>query len=126
MTQPIRILHLEDDPNDAELVAMQLSAEGLTHDLVRVKSEAEFSAALDKHTFDVILADNSGPRFSGREALALARKKHPAVPFLFVSGSLEGEAAIAAMKSGSDGYVVKHRLSELIPAIQHALDTKNK
>ena len=123
---PIRILHLEDDPIDAELIAMQLSSEHLDSKIVLVKSEAEFSEALTKGEFDVILADNAGPRFSGRDALAIARDKQPTVPFLFVTGSAEGESAVAAMKSGSDGYVLKHRLAELVPAIQRALETKNK
>jgi sigma-B regulation protein RsbU (phosphoserine phosphatase) len=126
MTAPIRILHLEDDPNDAELIAMHLSSQGLSHELVRVKSQAEFTAALEKGGFDIILADNSGPAFSGRNALTLARQKLPHAAFVYVTGSAEGEATIASMKSGSDGFVLKHQLSELIPAIQRALQAKNK
>ena|SRR5258706_11765940 len=126
MTPPIRILHLEDDSNDAELVAMQLSSEGLPYELVRVKSQEEFSAALESGNFDVILADNSGPRFTGLDALRAAREKLPMARFLFVTGSIEGDSTLAAMRSESDGIVVKHELFELVPAIQRALQTKNK
>jgi CheY-like chemotaxis protein len=124
MTSSLRILHLEDDPNDAELIALQLAAEGWTPDIVRVKSHAEYSAALDRGGFHVILSDNSGPSFKGHDALELAKEKLPNVPFLFVSGSAEGDAAIAAMKSGADGYVFKNELSQLAPAIERALNTK--
>src|SRR5690349_12421425 len=97
MSQAIRILHLEDDPNDAELIAIQLESESFPHELVQVKSHTEFLAALERGAFDVILADNSGPSFSGRDALALARQKLPQASFLFVSGSTEGESTIAAL-----------------------------
>jgi CheY-like chemotaxis protein len=126
MTAPLRILHLEDDPNDAELLLLHLAAEAIPHTIVQVNSQAEFTEALEKGTFDVILSDNSGPYFSGQSALALAREKLPHAAFLFVTGSVQGEATTAAMKSGSDGFVVKDRLSELVPAIQRALQAKNK
>jgi sigma-B regulation protein RsbU (phosphoserine phosphatase) len=124
MTSSIRILHLEDDPNDAELIALQLASDGWTPDIVLVKSHAEYTAALGRGGFEVILADNSGPSFKGRDALALAREKLPNVPFLFVSGSAVGDAAVAAMKSGADGYVSKNDLSQLAPTIERALDAK--
>src|SRR5204862_127166 len=111
MTKIIRILHLEDDPNDAELISLQLAAEGQTFDIMHVKSHREYSAALERGGFQVILADNAGPSFKGHDALKLAREKLPDVPFLFVSGSVIGDAAVAALKSGADGFVSKNDLS---------------
>jgi CheY-like chemotaxis protein len=126
MTAPIRILHLEDDPNDAELIALHLSSQDLAHALVQVKSQAEFMAALEKDKFDLILADNSGPSFSGRNALTLAREKLPQAAFILLTGSFEGEVARAEMKKDADGYVLKDDLTELVPTIQRALQAKNK
>jgi sigma-B regulation protein RsbU (phosphoserine phosphatase) len=126
MTSPIRILHLEDDAIDAELITMHLDSQGFSYKLVRVNSQAEFTAALEQGGFDLILSDNSGPRFRGKDALAMASEKLPHAAFLFVTGTVHGDADQAALKSGSDGLVLKHKLSDLVPAIQRALQAKNK
>ena len=126
MTKPIRILHLEDEDNDAELIALELDSHGWPHELVHVQTQKEFLAALAASTFDIILADNSGPSFRGSDALAMAREKSPQAAFLFVSGTAVRDNAVAAMKSNSDGFVLKDHISDLLPAIQRALETKKK
>jgi phosphoserine phosphatase RsbU/P len=121
MTQSLRILHLEDDPMDAELVLMTLSAEGLDCEVQVVSRREEFGSALERGGIDLILADFALPAFDGMSALAMVREKLPDLPFVFVSGKLGEEAAIESLKSGATDYVLKSRLSRLGPAVQRAL-----
>src|SRR3989304_9780717 len=99
MASPVRILHLEDDPNDVELVRAALEADGLACEVARVETRAEFLAAVEGGGFDLILADYSLPAFDGLSALAIAREKRPEAPFLFVSGALGAEVGIETLKS---------------------------
>ena len=117
----MKILHLEDNPNDAELVAVQLQRQGMNVRMDRVQSRADFCAALLQEDLDLILSDFTLPGFDGLAALELARKNRPDVPFLFVSGTIGEEVAIEALKSGATDYVLKHRLARLVPAVQRAL-----
>ena len=121
-SMPLRILHLEDNPNDAELVQAMLAADGIACDLVRVETRDKFLAALDKGGLDLILCDYSIPSFDGRTALALAKEKCPDLPFLFVSGTIGEERAIEALKGGATDYVLKDRPARLAPAVRRALD----
>lgn len=121
MTQRLRILHLEDDPMDAELVLMALTAEGLDCEVQVVSRRDEFYTALERGGMDLILADFALPAFDGMTALAMVRQKLPDLPFVFVSGKLGEEAAIESLKSGATDYVLKSRLSRLVPAVQRAL-----
>ena len=122
MTQSLRILHLEDDPMDAELVMMALSAQGLKCEVQVVSRHEEFGSALDRGGIDLVLADFALPAFDGMSALAIVREKYPDLPFVFVSGKLGEEAAIESLKSGATDYVLKSRLSRLGPAVQRALN----
>ena len=122
MTQSLRILHLEDDPMDAELVLMTLLAEGFHCEVQVVSKREEFSAALERGGIDVILADFALPAFDGMSALAMTREIRPDLPFVFVSGKLGEEAAIESLQSGATDYVLKNRLSRLVPAVQRALN----
>jgi len=121
MTKSLRILHLEDDPMDAELVQMTLSAEGVDCEIQVVSRREEFGVALERGGIDLILADFALPTFDGMSALGMVRELHPDLPFVFVSGKLGEEAAIESLKSGATDYVLKNRLSRLVPAVQRAL-----
>lgn len=118
----LRILHLEDNGNDAELVAATLASEALPGEFVRVDSQAGFIAALETHDFDLILSDYSMPGFDGVRAHDIARARRPDIPFLFVSGTMGEEVAVDCLKDGATDYVLKHRLSRLAPAVRRALD----
>ncbi len=122
MKSSFRILYLEDDKNDVELVQAKLEEEGFTCDITHVETQADFVAALDKGGFDIILADYKLPSFDGLSALAIAREKTPDVPFIFVSGVMGEERAIETLQSGATDYVLKQRLSRLGPAIRRALE----
>lgn len=120
MRQAIRILHLEDDPADAELIAATLASEGLVCDWVRVSSRTQFTAAIDG-PYDLILSDFSIPGFDGIRAQALARERRPDLPFVFVSGTIGEEVAIERLKEGATDYVLKQRISRLPGAVRRAL-----
>jgi PAS domain S-box-containing protein len=117
----LRILHLEDDANDAELVRAQLEGEGFRCDVVRVDTVDGFAANLDPERVDIVLSDYSMPSFNGVAALTMARERCPEVPFLFVSGTIGEERAIEAMQMGATDYVLKQRLARLGPAVRRAL-----
>lgn len=118
----LRILHLEDNRKDRELVRETLSAEGVECEIQYAESRAEFNAAVENNHYDLILADHSLPGFDGVTALHIAREKRPETPFVFVTGSMGEERAIETMKGGATDYVLKHRLSRLSVAIRRAIN----
>jgi len=118
---PLRILHLEDDPVDAELIATTLIEGGIPCQSKVVDTRQAFVAALKECRSDLILADYSIPGFDGMTALTLARQHCPDVPFLFVSATIGEELAIDAMHHGATDYVLKQRLGRLVPSVQRAL-----
>src|ERR1700676_3732473 len=121
MQQPLRILSVEDDPKDAELIQGLLETEGLVCEVTRVDTEAALLASVEQGGIDLILADYSLPSFDGISALKVAMKACPDVPFIFVSGTLGEEVAIEALKIGATDYVLKTRLSRLVPSVLRAL-----
>src|SRR3984893_2110063 len=121
MRQPLRILSIEDDPNDAKLIQDLLEAEGVVCEVTRVDTQAALVASIEQGGIDLILADYSLPSFDGISALKFAMKACPDVPFIFVSGTLGEEVAIEALKIGATDYVLKTRLSRLVPSVLRAL-----
>jgi PAS domain S-box-containing protein len=118
---PLHFLHLEDDDADADIVRRTLEREGVVCTVTRVDTEADFRARLAHGGVDLILADYTLPEFDGIAALNLARHVMPDVPFIFLSGTLDEELAIDALKIGATDYVFKTRLSRIVPAVQRAL-----
>ena len=121
MNSQLRILHLEDDSRDAELVRETLEAEGIRCQVACVESEAPFIAWLEKGGFDLIFADYTLPSFDGLSALKSAHQIRPLVPFIFVSGTLDEEIAIEALKIGATDYVLKQYPDRLPSAIRRAV-----
>ena len=126
MKTPLRLLLLEDDPIDADLIAATLSEAGLACTTLRIDTRSDFLAALNDSGFDLILADYSIPGFDGMTALSLARQLAPDVPFLFVSATIGEELAIDAMHHGATDYVLKQRLGRLVPSVQRALRERDE
>src|SRR5690348_11669029 len=112
---------LEDDAADAELTKFQLRKAGMQFSASRVETREDYLEALDERPPDLILSDYSLPGFNGHDALALAREKCPETPFIFVTGTMGEEVAIETLKSGATDYVLKTRLSRLMPAVNRAL-----
>ena len=87
--ESIRILHLEDNNHDAELIAYHLQKQSLDCHITHVGTKEEFLQALKSGQFDIIISDYSLPKCNGLEALKIAREKYPDIPFVFYSRSLE-------------------------------------
>jgi DNA-binding NtrC family response regulator len=121
MPAPLQILSLEDDPRDTELIQELLEADGIVSEFTRVETEARFLEVLDRQNVDLILADYTLPSFDGLSALNLAKGRCPDVPFIFVSGTLGEDISIEALKIGATDYVLKTRLSRLVPSVHRAL-----
>ncbi len=121
MKPPLRLLHLEDDPVDAELITTTLIEGNIPCQSQLVDTRQAFVAALKEGRMDLILADYSIPGFDGMTALTLARQHCPDVPFLFVSATIGEELAIDTMHQGATDYVLKQRLGRLVPSVQRAL-----
>ena len=117
----IHILMLEDDSADAELTKFALRKGGLNFSLARVDSRTDYVKQLEEHPPALILSDYSLPGFNGHDALQIAIKKCPEIPFIFVTGTMGEEVAIETLKSGATDYVLKTRLSRLMPAVARAL-----
>ena len=122
MNRPLRILHLEDDPDYCDLVRSLLAKEGFEVEVVLVKNRAEFEAALVAEKFDIILADYMLPSYNGLEALRAAREKCPETPLLLVSGTIGELAAIESFKSGATDYVLKQWPERLVPTVRRAVE----
>jgi two-component system cell cycle sensor histidine kinase/response regulator CckA len=118
---PLRLLQLEDNTIDAELITATLIEGGIPCQSQLVDTRQAFVAALKEGRTDLILADYSIPGFDGMTALILARQHCPDVPFLFVSATIGEELAIDAMHQGATDYVLKQRLGRLVPSVQRAL-----
>jgi len=118
---PLRLLQLEDNPVDAELITATLIEGNIPCQSQLVDTRQAFVAALKEGRMDLILADYSIPGFDGMTALILARQHCPDVPFLFVSATIGEELAIDAMHQGATDYVLKQRLGRLVPSVQRAL-----
>lgn len=122
MTAITRILHLEDDPTDAELVQDRMRAQGLAVEWVVAHDQAEFRHALQTGGFHLILADYALPTFDGLSALVLARELCPDVPVIVISGQIGEERAIELLKHGAIDFVPKTRLDRLALTIQRTLE----
>jgi len=118
---PLRLLHLEDDPIDADLITTTLTEGNIPCQSQVVDTRQAFVTALKEGRMDLILADYSIPGFDGMTALTLARQHCPDVPFLFVSATIGEELAIDAMHQGATDYVLKQRLGRLVPSVQRAI-----
>ncbi len=121
MNKIIRILHLENDINDAELVREKLAQANINCSIDVIETEAEFLKLLNEKEYQLILGDYTLPTYDGILALEYASNNYPQIPFVLVSGSIEEDAGIESLLHGASDYVSKRKLSRLIPAIKRAL-----
>jgi len=119
--KPLRVLLIEDSESDAELAMWRLKEAGYVCTFRCAVNEIEMRAALRAELPDLILSDFSLPGFDGMSALAIARAEAPAVPFIFLSGTIGEERAIEALKCGAIDYVLKSNPKRLVPAVERAL-----
>jgi two-component system cell cycle sensor histidine kinase/response regulator CckA len=121
MGTPLRVLMIEDSEDDAALLLRELQRG--SYDVVseRVDLPDTLNSALDAKTWDLVVSDFSMPHFSGTDALRLLRATGSQVPFIFVSGAMGEETAVAALQDGAQDYLLKTNLKRLVPAVQRAL-----
>ena len=124
MKDHLRILLLEDSDTDAEIVERFLKKTNPHYKFKRVMSEDSFINALDEFQPDLILSDNSMPRFSATEALEIKKQRSLQIPFIMVSGTATEEFAAGIVKMGADDYLLKDRLTRLPAAIDGSTETK--
>ena len=118
---PLRILLVEDSPEDAELMSEQILDAGLEARFERVESAGELRQALAGFLPDIVLSDLSMPGFSGDEALRIVRESAPDVPFIFVSGTMGEDNAVEALQKGANDYIIKHQPARLPSAVARAV-----
>jgi DNA-binding NtrC family response regulator len=116
-----RILILEDEAWDAELAQRLLTGAGLNLEALVVDTKAAFIEQLAAFRPNIILSDYHLPGFSGEDALKIAQEHYPDIPFVFWSGVLGDEAAVALIKQGATDYVLKDRPARLPSVIMRAL-----
>lgn len=123
----LRILLIEDNADDAELIALELEDAGFNHQLHRVELINELDAALQRDDWSLVLCDSRLPGYTGAEAFERVRERMPEVPFLFCTGGAqEDDPALANAIESAHGWVSKDRLTQLSGAMRSALGlTKN-
>ncbi|MCE5265621.1 MAG: PAS domain S-box protein [Deltaproteobacteria bacterium] len=122
MDKTLRILMLEDNPADTELIQFELSEARIDFAAKVVMTEEDFVHGLQTFSPDVILSDYDLPRYTGALALAEAKKRCPDVPFILVTGAVSEDRAIEILTSGAKDYVMKSRLNRVVPAVRRALE----
>jgi two-component system, cell cycle sensor histidine kinase and response regulator CckA len=118
---PLRILHLEDNPYDTEIVSALLADENIPFEIQRVETRKDFEAALEKGDCTLVISDFSLPSFDGLKALALTRGRVADLPFILFSGTIGEETAIECLKHGATDYVLKDRPARLVSAVRAIL-----
>jgi PAS domain S-box-containing protein len=121
MPSPLRVLHLEDSPRDAEVICHKLEAEGVSCDIMLVSTKDGFEAALTQEPFDVILCDYNLPGYDGISALKYAQLTRPDVPVILISGTVGDEKAVRCLHLGATDYLLKDRLERLASAVKRAI-----
>lgn len=124
--EPLRILLLEDLPEDAGLVERALLKGRIANTTVRVDTQEEFIASLRDFKPEVILSDHSLPQFNSAEALKICQRVGLQIPFILVTGTVSEEFAVNCLKMGADDYVLKANLTRLPSAITTALKKREE
>ena len=120
----LRLLIVEDDATDAELVIRELRKGGFDPHFQRVDTREAFLKGLSEDRSDVIIYDHNLPHFSSSEALQLTQQNDLGIPFIIVSHAIGDEEAVALMRAGAADYLLKDRLGRLGESVRHALEQR--
>jgi len=123
MKAPLRVLHLEDNSWDAELIKEELENNELPCSITHICTKAEFEAALQRRDFDLILSDSQLPGFETMTALVRCRQVCPDVPFIFVSGTTSPTIRTNAFSRGAADFIQKDDLPKLVSAVNRLCTT---
>lgn len=124
MEKELKILFLEDNPSDAELIQREITKNGIKFEGMLVETKEGYNDAMITFKPDIILSDYSLPQYTGMQALALRNEIAPDIPFILVTGSNNEEVAVNCMKAGADDYILKQSIMRLGPAIKSAIEKK--
>ena len=119
--QPVKILILEHEPEDIELLRRELGRGGLQYESTVVQERDAYSKALRDYRPDIVLSDYALPRFDGASAFLIKKDIAPDTPFIIVSGTIGEENAVDLIKAGVTDYVLKDKLFTVVPKIRRAL-----
>jgi len=118
LAQVLRVLQVEDVPDDAELVVLELERAGYTVQAQRVATAPDYAHALETRSWDAIVSDFTMPNFGGKVALEMLKARGIDVPFIIVSGSLGEDVAVEVMKAGAHDFFAKGNLKRLVAAVE--------
>jgi hypothetical protein len=121
LKRPIRVLHLEDSPADADIIRHRLEIEGVWCDIALANSRESFDAALVRESFDLVLCDYNLSGYDGVSALKRAREVQPDAPVIIISGSVGEDEAVNCLHKGATDYLLKQHLERLAPAVRRAI-----
>ena len=120
----LRVLMLEDSPEDVELIQREIRKAGIEFIAEVSDNKERFLKLFVSFDPDIVLSDHSMPRFNSMEALALTRTIDHTIPFILVTGTVSEEFAVASIKEGADDYILKSNLIRLVPAMRHAIRSR--
>lgn len=120
----LRVLMLEDSPEDVELIQREIKKAGIEFVAEVVDTKDGFLKVFAAFSPDIVLSDHSMPRFNSMEALTLTRTIDNTIPFILVTGTVSEEFAVQSIKEGADDYILKSNLIRLVPAIRHAIRSR--
>jgi signal transduction histidine kinase len=121
MPRTLRALFVEDSDDDAQLLLRELQRNGYEVVYERVETRAGLEQALRQKAWDIVLCDYSLPQFNAMDALSIVKESGLDIPFFVISGSIQEEAAVTALKAGAHDFMVKGRFARLVPAIEREL-----
>ncbi|WP_339686787.1 response regulator [uncultured Nonlabens sp.] len=118
----LKILHLEDTPFDAELVARELKKGKIQFEILVVAHKKAFKNALQNFAPDILLTDHTLPSFDSLEAIKIIKQRGVKIPVILVTSTVSDEFAVEVMKAGADDYILKDRLHRLPQAVRNAME----
>ena len=121
MKEKLKILHLEDNDADAELIHTMLEHGNISAEIYRAKDKESYLKQIEMQDYDLVISDYSIPQFDGLKALIEAKKKNKFIPFIFCSGTIGEDRAVQCLQLGAMDYVIKDRLDRLVPAVNRAM-----
>ncbi|MFP5381101.1 MAG: EAL domain-containing protein [Gammaproteobacteria bacterium] len=122
LPRPLRVLLVEDTPDDAVLLMRTFAKGGFKPEHVRVETPTAMRAALEAGGWDIVVSDYSLPEFSAFDALQMTRQHDPDLPFIIVSGNIGEDVAVRAMRAGAQDYLLKHNLTRLAPVVTREIE----
>jgi two-component system, cell cycle sensor histidine kinase and response regulator CckA len=121
MTKPLRAIFVEDSEDESALLARELRKGDFDLHSQRVDTAEGLRSALQQEEWDLVVSDHSMPGFSGLEALEIVRARKDDLPFIFVSGTMDEETAVLALRQGAQDYLIKGHMQRFLPAVEREM-----